>query len=222
MTDRIQLGRMTNPVRGFMHGSAAAISVAGLILLVARSGPDRVRVLSVAIFGLSLIALYTTSALYHSIPWRTKWGGRMQRLDHSMIFVLVAGTYTPIAVNVLDGAWRTLTLSVVWGLAAIGIVQKIALPRIPAWFSMTIQTTMGWFAIIPLLELIENLSGGAIALMILGGLSYTGGLVVLATERPQLFPRIFSHHEVFHVLVVAGSLFHFFMILWYVVPHVRT
>ena len=213
---------MTHPVRGFMHGAAALVSVAGLILLVARSSPDKVRVLSVTIFGLSLIALYTTSALYHSIPWREKWEGRMQRLDHSMIFVLVAGTYTPIAVVVLDGAWRAITLSVVWGLAGIGIAQKIALPRVPTWFSITIQTAMGWFAIIPLLELIENLSGGAIALMILGGLSYTGGLVVLATERPQLFPRIFSHHEVLHVLVVAGSLFHFFMILWYVVPHVRT
>jgi len=222
MTDRIQLGRMTNPVRGFMHGAAAVVSLAGLVLLVVRSSPDGIRVFSVVVFGVSLIALYTASALYHSIPWRKKWDSRMQRVDHAMIFVLVAGTYTPVAINVLGGAWRVVTLSVVWGLAAIGIAQKIALPRIPSWFSITIQTTMGWFAIIPFLELIEALSGGAIALLVLGGLSYTTGLIILATERPQLFPRIFSHHEVFHVLVVAGSLFHFFMILWYVVPHARS
>lgn len=213
---------MTHPVRGFLHGSAAIVSVVGLIVLVVRSSPDGVRVFSMVVFGLSLVALYTTSALYHSVPWREKWDGRMRRLDHSMIFVLVAGTYTPVAVNVLGGAWRVVTLSVVWGLAAIGIAQKIVLPKIPSWFSMTIQTTMGWFAIIPILELIEALSNGAIILMILGGICYTGGLIILATKRPQLFPRIFSHHEVFHVLVVAGSLFHFLMIFWYVVPHVRT
>ena len=173
------------------------------------------------IFGGSMVALYTTSALYHSVPWQETWKQRMRRLDHSMIFVLVAGTYTPVAVNVLDGAWRTVTLSVVWGAAAIGIAQKIAFPKVPSWVSIAIQTTMGWFAIVPFLELVEALSGGGIALMIAGGLSYTIGLILLANERPQLFPRIFSHHEVFHILVVLGTLFHFLMILWYVVPHNR-
>ena len=209
---------MTNPVRGLLHGSAAVVSAAGMALLIVRSTPDTARVLSMAIFGVSLMALYTASALYHSVPWRETWKRRMQRLDHSMIFVLVAGTYTPVAMNVLDGAWRSVTLGVVWGAAAIGILQKITLPQVPDWFSIALQTTMGWFAIIPFLELLEALSGGAIALMVVGGLCYTIGLVILATERPQLFPRIFSHHEVFHVLVVAGSLFHFLMILWYVVP----
>ncbi|MGI9649545.1 MAG: PAQR family membrane homeostasis protein TrhA [Acidimicrobiia bacterium] len=219
MTDRMRLGKMTNPVRGFLHGSAAAVSVAGMTVLVMRSAPDPARVMSMVVFGVSLIGLYSASALYHSVPWRAKWKQRMQRVDHSMIFVLVAGTYTPIAVNVLDGAWRTVTLSVVWGAAAIGIAQKIAFPRVPDWVSITLQTTMGWFAIVPFLELVDALSNGAIALMIAGGLSYTIGLILLAHERPQLFPRVFSHHEVFHILVVLGSLFHFLMILWYVVPH---
>ena len=221
VTDRITLGKMTNPVRGFLHGSAAVVSAAGMALLVSRSSPDGVRVLSMVIFGVSMIGLYTASALYHSVPWRETWKKRMQRVDHSMIFVLVAGTYTPIAVNVLDGAWRTVTLSVVWGAAAIGIAQKIAFPKVPDWVSITLQTTMGWFAIVPFLELVEALSNGAIALMVAGGLSYTIGLILLAHERPQLFPRIFSHHEVFHILVILGSLFHFLMILWYVVPHDR-
>ncbi|MDH3606987.1 MAG: hemolysin III family protein [Acidimicrobiia bacterium] len=221
MTDRLTLGKMTNPVRGLLHGSAALVSVAGMILLIARSSPDGVRVLSMVVFGVSMMGLYTASALYHSVPWRAKWKKRMQRVDHSMIFVLVAGTYTPIAVNVLDGNWRTVTLSVVWGIAAIGILQKIAFPSIPDWVSITLQTTMGWFAVIPFLELVEALSGGAIALMIAGGLSYTIGLILLANERPQLFPQVFSHHEVFHILVVLGTLFHFLMVLWYVVPHDR-
>ena len=221
MTDRIRLGKMTNPVRGFLHGSAAVVSGAGMALLIVRSAPDAARVVSVIIFGVSLMGLYSASALYHSVPWRETWTHRMQRVDHSMIFVLVAGTYTPIAVNVLDGAWRSITLSVIWGAAAIGILQKIDYPRVPDWVSIALQTTMGWFAIVPFLELVEQLSNGAILLMIAGGLSYTIGLILLAHERPQLFPRIFSHHEVFHILVVLGSLFHFLMILWYVVPHDR-
>ncbi len=212
---------MTNPVRGFLHGSAAVVSGAGLAVLIARSSPDVVRILSMVVFGVGLLAAYTASALYHSVPWRQKWKQRMQRVDHSMIFLLVAGTYTPIAVNVLDGGWRAVTLAVVWGAAAIGIIQKIAFPKVPDWVSIALQTTMGWFAVVPFLELVESLSGGAIGLMIAGGLSYTIGLILLANERPQLFPRIFSHHEVFHILVVLGSLFHFLMILWYVVPHDR-
>lgn len=215
----MRLGRMTNPVRGFLHGSAAVVSVAGMTVLIMRSAPDAARVVSMVVFGVSMIGLYSASALYHSVPWRAKWKQRMQRVDHSMIFVLVAGTYTPIAVNVLDGGWRTVTLSVVWGAAAIGIAQKIAFPRVPDWVSIALQTTMGWFAIVPFLELVDALSNGAIALMIAGGLSYTIGLILLAHERPQLFPRVFSHHEVFHILVVLGTLFHFLMILWYVVPH---
>lgn len=215
----MRLGKMTNPVRGLLHGSAAVVSVAGMTVLIVRSAPDAARVASMVVFGVSLVGLYSASALYHSVPWRANWKKRMQRVDHSMIFVLVAGTYTPIAVNVLDGAWRTVTLSVVWGVAAIGIAQKIAFPRVPDWVSIALQTMMGWFAIVPFLELVDALSNGAIALMIAGGLSYTIGLILLAHERPQLFPRVFSHHEVFHILVVLGSLFHFLMILWYVVPH---
>ena len=211
---------MQHPVRGFLHGGAAVAALIGAVALVIRV-PTIGGKIAAAVFGLGMVALYTTSSLYHSFPWQEIWHRRMQRLDHSMIFMLIAGTYTPIAVNVLTGPWRTVTLSVVWGVAAIGIIQKIAFPKIPDWVSIALQTTMGWFAIVPFLELVEALSNGAIALMVAGGFSYTIGLVLLATERPQLFPRIFSHHEVFHVLVVLGSLFHFLMILWYVVPHDR-
>lgn len=221
MVDRITLGKMTHPVRGFLHGSAAIVSVAGLTLLLWRSWGDTPKVLSMAVFGVSLIALYTTSALYHSVPWRERWEARMQRLDHSMIFLLVAGTYTPVAFNVLHGTWRLLTLAVVWGIAIIGIFQKILVPRLSGAVSITLQMIMGWFAIVPFLELVERLSNGAIALMVAGGLSYTVGMIFMVSRWPRLFPRIFSSHEVFHVLVVAGSVFHFLMILWYVVPFDR-
>jgi hemolysin III len=217
--DRVTLGKMQNPVRGFLHGSAALASVVGLIVLATRTSSDTVRMWSMIIFGVSLIALYTTSTLYHSVPWREKWEKRLQKLDHSMILVLVAGSWTPLAVNVLDGGWRILTLSVVWGLALIGVIQKVFFPQVKVWFTITIAMLMGWFAVIPMPEIVRRMSQGAIVLLVAGGLLYTIGMVVYATKWPRPFPRVFSSHEIFHVFVVAGSALHFTMVNNYVVPY---
>lgn len=216
--ERVTLGRMQNPVRGGLHGVAAIASIAGLINLIVRTIDHRPTMWSMVLFGASLIALYTTSSLYHSVPWNSTWKKRMQRLDHSMIFLLIAGTYTPIAVNVLDGNWRLVTLSVVWGIALIGVAQKLLFPRVRTWFSVTLQTTMGWFAVVPIAEIARRLSGWALLFLFLGGISYTVGMVIFSTKRPRLFPRVFSYHEVFHVLVVIGSLAHYLVVWLWVVP----
>lgn len=216
--ERITLGKMQNPVRGFLHGGAALFSVAGLITLIVRTAWNTPRMWSMIVFGVSLVALYTTSSLYHSVPWRETWNSRMQRLDHSMILVLVAGSWTPLAVAGLEGRWRIITLSIVWGLALVGILQKVFFPKIRVWFSITLSTVMGWFALVPLPQLARNLAIGAVVLMFVSGAFYTVGMVAFATKRPRLFPRIFSYHEVFHVLVVAGSITHFILLMLYVVP----
>lgn len=216
--DRATLGRMQNPVRGGLHGTAAVVSVAGLVNLVVRTIDNRPSMWSMVVFGLSLIVLYTTSSLYHSVPWNGRWKKRMQRLDHAMIFILIAGTYTPIAYNVLSGRWRSLTLGVVWGIAAIGIGQKLFLPQVRTWFSITLQTTMGWFAVVPIAEIARRLPNLALIFLFAGGLSYTVGMVIFSTKRPRLFPRVFSYHEVFHVLVVIGSLAHYLVVWIWVVP----
>ncbi len=217
--DRVTLGKMQNPVRGILHGSAAVASLIGLIVLTVQTSSDAVRMWSVVIFGVSLVALYTTSSLYHSFPWREEWERRIQRVDHSMILVLVAGSWTPIAMNVLDGSWRIFTMTVVWGLALIGIVQKILFPSVRQWFTVALATTMGWFAVVPLPQIIQRMSQGAIILLFVGGVLYTIGMVIYATRWPRLFPRVFSSHEVFHVLVVAGSAVHFALVYNYVVPY---
>jgi hemolysin III len=213
------LGRMRNPVRGFMDGSAAVASVIGLIVLAALTRHDPPRLIAVVVFALSLVALYTTSALYHCVPWSWHWRQRMQRMDHSMIFVLVAGSWTPISVVILDGGWRIATLTVVWSVALVGIIQKVVFPRVRLWFSITLQTTMGWFALVPIVELVRRMSDGAIALMIASGMLYTVGMILFATRRPTLAPRVFSYHEVFHVFVIAASALHFALVAAYVVPY---
>lgn len=218
LVERLTLGKMQNPVRGFLHGAAALVSVAGLITLVIRAAWDTPRMWSMVVFGASLVALYTTSSLYHSIPWRETWKQRFQSLDHSMILVLIAGSYTPFAVNALEGSWRIVTLSIVWGAVAVGVLQKVVFPNIRTWFTVTLATTMGWFAVIPMPEMARRLSTTAIVMVIAGGVAYTVGMVAFATRRPRLFPRVFSYHEVFHVLVVTGSVLHFLVVFWFLAP----
>jgi hemolysin III len=216
--DRITLGRMQNPIRGFLHGGAAIASLIGLIVLVINTWDIANARLGALVFGLSLILMYTTSSLYHSIPWSGEWKIRMQRLDHSMIFLVVAGTFTPIAIASLEGANLAIALGTVWGLATLGIVLKTVLTHTATWLSVTIQMSMGWSAVFWMPEFYRQLGAGAVILLALGGLCYTVGVVVFLSKRPKLLPRIFSYHELFHVLVVTASALHFVAIVVYAIP----
>ena len=209
---------MQNPIRGFLHGGAAIASLIGLIVLVVNTWDIANARLGALIFGLSLILMYTTSSLYHSIPWSGVWKLRMQRLDHSMIFLVVAGTFTPIAIASLKGTNLAIALGTVWGLAALGIVLKTVLPRTATWLSVTIQLAMGWSAVFWMPEFYRQLGAGAVILLALGGLCYTVGVVVFLSKRPRMFPRIFSYHELFHVLVITASTLHFLAIFLYAIP----
>jgi hemolysin III len=142
--ERFRLGRMTNPVRGLLHGTAAVVSAVGAVVLpVLGSGGAWSRI-SLLVFGLSLVSLYTVSALYHSVPWGDVWKRRMQRLDHTMIHVLVAGTFTPIAWIVLDGWLRWATLATQWGIVLAGAGQKVLLRQFHRHLSVALSTTQGW------------------------------------------------------------------------------
>jgi hemolysin III len=174
--------------------------------------------MALLVFGLSLVALYTASSLYHSVPWRRVWKERMQRVDHSMIYVLVAGTYTPMTLVVLDGWLRWATLCTIWGIALIGILQEAFLPKVGRWLVVALPTVQGWLAVLLLVPLAQRLPASALFLTVLGGLFYTVGMVFLATKRPRLWPRVFSYHEMFHICVVAGSTAHYAMTFWYVAP----
>ncbi len=216
--ERLTLGKMQNPIRGFLHGSAAIAAAVGLTVLIDRAWGQVGAVIGALVFGGALLVMYTISSLYHSVPWEPRWKTRLQRVDHSMIFLVVAGTFTPIAIASLDGAILFLALVVMWGIAVTGILLKMLMPEIRTTLSVTLQMAMGWSALIWIPWMWSELGSGAIALIAFGGVCYTVGTVIYAAQRPRLFPKIFSHHELFHVLVIAGNAFHFFAILLYAIP----
>lgn len=208
---------MQNPVRGFLHGTSAIVAVFGTIFL-ALSSPDWGIRTGAIVFGLAMVALYSTSSLYHAIPWRLEWKRRMQRLDHSMILVLIAGTYTPVAIATLDGPPRWTVLALAWGAVAVGIIQHSFFPREEQNFSMILAISMGWLGVFMAWNFVQALGWLASALALTGGLIYSVGMVLLITNRPSLWPRVFSYHEVFHIMVVAATSVHFVMIWRYVLP----
>ena len=208
---------MQNPLRGFIHGTAALAAV-GATAFLAFKAPNWGLRIGVVVFGLAMISLYTTSSLYHTIPWREVWKRRMQRLDHSMILVLIAGTYTPIVIATLDGPLRWTVLAMAWGAVVIGAVQHAFFPRDKQTFSMVLAVSMGWLGLIIAWRFVQELGWTASGLAVLGGATYTVGLILMVLNRPRLWPRVFSYHEVFHVMVVAASAVHFVLVWRYVLP----
>jgi hemolysin III len=207
---------MQNPVRGLLHGGSALLSVVGCAALWSCAGGDVSQRSALLVFGLSLVGLYTVSSAYHAVPWGRDWKSRMQRLDHAMIYVLIAGTYTPMAAIVLDGRLRLAALGTVWGITAVGVAQKLWWPQLRHGYSVALQVAQGWLAVFLVVPLSERLAWPAVGLLLLGGLAYTLGMLAFATRRPRLWPRVFSYHEVFHVLVVGGSAAHYAMTFVYV------
>jgi hemolysin III len=213
-SNRLTLGRMQNPVRGILHGTAALLSFAGGVALWIRGAGDPWRQVALLVFACSLVALYTASTLYHSVPWRDVWKARMQRLDHALIYVVVAGTYTPMAIVVLDGWARWTALAATWGIAFRYRAEGVAAGR-RRLVPITMQT-FGLVAVPLLGPLAHQLPSSALVQVIVGGTLYTVGLVLFVTKRPRLWPRVFSYHEVFHVFVVAGSAVHYAVMFRYV------
>ncbi len=201
-------------LRGISHlvGALAATAGAVWLLLIADSPTSYV---GGAVFGVSLILLYWTSTAYHRFAWKTFLERTFKRLDHAMIFVLIAGTYTPFCLNV-SLAWGIPILAIVWSLAGAGTLIKLVWLDSPRWLGVSLYIGLGWVGLVGVSEVLGRYAGSPLALLALGGALYTLGGIVYATLRPNPFPRIFGFHEVFHALVVAGSAVHYAAIAFFV------
>lgn len=195
------------------HGLGVVLSIIGLTVLVARASVygDAWHVTAVSIFGATLVMMYSASTLYHSIPLpRAKHVLRV--IDHSLIYFLIAGTYTPFTLITLKGPWGWSLFGVTWGLAIFGVAFKIFATGRFEKLSLAIYLGMGWCAITAIKPLLANLETGGLVLMLAGGLTYSGGVAFYVWERLRY------HHAIWHLFVLAGSVLHFFAILFYVVP----
>ncbi|HVV90191.1 MAG TPA: hemolysin III family protein [Solirubrobacterales bacterium] len=206
-------------LRGVSHEWAFFVSlVFGAALIFFAKTPKAT--LAVAIYAVSLSALLGTSALYHRVNWkRPKVRTWMRRLDHSMIFFLIAGTYTPFALIVMHGAFATAILVAVWVGAIAGAIVEMVWIGHPKWVSAATYLAIGWVAAVAFPQLWDTLGPGGALLLIGGGLLYTAGAIVYATQRPDPNPAIFGYHEVFHAFVIAAAVVHFSVIAFFALPH---
>jgi len=195
------------------HGVGALLSIAGLISLVVAAAlrGSAWHVTGAAVFGVTLVLLFTASTLYHAISHR-RAKRVFQRLDHAAIFLLIAGTYTPFTLVNLRGAWGWTLLGLVWGLAILGIVLQTAAPQRARRLSLALYLVMGWMVVIAAEPLVQSIHPDGLALLVLGGVVYTLGVVFYAWQRLPY------NHAIWHVFVLAGSACHFSCVLGYVIP----
>jgi hemolysin III len=195
--------------RGRTHAWAFVAALVGGIVLVALAPDGRARV-ALAIYAISLIGLFGVSALYHRIPWRSasarQW---MKRADHSMIFLVIAGSFTPFALLVLHGTLATVILITVWAGAVGGIILKLLWIGAPKWLGALLYLALGWVAVAAFPQIWSHAGVGLSLVLAFSGVLYTIGAVVYATQRPDPIPMVFGYHEVFHALVVAAAALQF-------------
>ncbi len=210
--------RMREPVNTLTHFAMFIAGIVGLVFLILAGRGDAGALVTGAIFGSSVIILYGASSLYHWVRASEQVQQWLRRVDHMSIYVLIAGTYTPILFGGLEGTWRWASISVIWFLALIGIILKIWIIQAPRALTAVLYVGMGWMALIPLYQLLQNLSPTAVALIFAGGAMYTIGAIIYATKAFNILPAKFGFHEVFHLFVMAGTLFHYFTIYFYLMP----
>ena len=218
--ERKQRKRFREPINGLTHLAGGLLASVGLIVLLAtatRAGRID-QLVAFGIFGFSLIAMYTASALYHLLPLSPLGVARLRQVDHMSIFLLIAGTYTPFCLLALDGGWRAGLLSLVWGLALCGILLKLFWMEAPRWLSVALYLGMGWVAVVAAPALFRAVPAGGMAWVLAGALVYSAGALIYGLKRPNPIPGVLGFHELWHLFVIAGSACHFWAVLGYIAP----
>jgi hemolysin III len=214
---RRRQARVKEPFSCYSHLLGVLLAVPGLAWLVYHSSGDPWRIVAFSIYGASLIGLYSASTIYHWLHSPDK-EDLLRRLDHVAIFFLIAGTYTPVCLVTLRGAWGWSLFAGVWGVAIAGAAIKLFLPHLPRWTTATLYVAMGWMAVLAVQPLVRSFPAPALGWLLCGGILYTAGAVIYATQRPDPYPAVFGFHEIFHIFVLAGSAAHFLFMLRYVLP----
>ena len=212
------LSKFREPISSLTHLVGAFLSAIGLILLIKYSlgNSNAYNTIILGVFGISSILLYSASSTYHKSISSKKVIKVLRRVDHSMIYVLIAGTYTPICLIALKGAMGTFLFLGIWLLALIGIILKIVWFNAPRWLYTGFYILMGWISIVAVVPIIKAISLGGFMWLLAGGLFYTIGGVIYATKRPRINLKLFGFHEIFHIFIMLGSLCHYILMFKYI------
>ena len=209
--------QVKDPISALTHfiGFLAVIPVFICLLDLADT---KLQQISFIVFGFSLLLLYGASTIYHTLRLSAEKTALLRRIDHMMIFVLIAGTYTPVCLVPLAGKWGTILLSAIWTIAVAGVFMKIFWMGAPRWLSTMIYVLMGWLSITAFVPLLKAVGWGGFGMLLGGGIAYTVGALIYALKKPNLaILKSFGFHEIFHVFVMIGSAFHIAFMFLYVV-----
>ncbi len=196
----------------YSHLAGAVLGLAGLFFLIRVASSSVPGIVTALIYGFSIIFLFLASSLYHTFKKEENEVSFWRKMDRLAIFFMIAGTYTPICYFCLDGSWRWTMIVLQWGLVCFGVFSQLFFPRAPRSLYAGIYLAMGWLAIFPIRQILNNMSTAQIVLLFSGGLAFTVGGIIYAIKRPRFFPGVFGFHELFHVTVLLGGALHYAMI----------
>ncbi len=205
------------PFNGLSHLIGAVLSFIGLVFLIIQGWGDATKEISYLIYGISLLLLFSASAAYHLTNSNDRVMLTLRKLDHTAIYLLIAGTYTPICLLFFEGFWRIGLLSIIWGMGLAGIIVKLFVIKAPRWVTAGIYLVMGWMCVMAAGELLRSMPPGALLWLAIGGLFYTLGAVIYITKKLDFIPDVFGFHEVWHIFVILGAASHFILIAIYTV-----
>lgn len=209
--------KLREPLNGLIHLVSAVLSCFGLVLLLTAANGNTLKLVSVLVYGIILILLFSASATYHLVNATDRVMGRLRKLDHTAIYLLIAGTYTPVCLNLFDGGLRWGFLAFIWTFALAGIIVKIFIINAPRWVTAGIYLVMGWMALFVIKPLIASVPLAGLLWMLAGGLFFSIGALIYITKKLDIFPGVFGFHEIWHIFVTLGCLCHFIMIYQYII-----
>jgi hemolysin III len=201
--------KLREPVSGLMHLGGAIAALVGQIVLLVMGWPGVEKIVAVLVYGLSLVGLFSASATYHLVNAGPKVTAALRKLDHSAIYLLIAGSYTPFCLLAFEGFFRWGMLAIVWTFAFVGIIVKLFYMGAPRWVSAVIYLLMGWLCVFAAGEMFDALPVFSLVWMIVGGVIYSLGAIVYATKIFDFVPGKFGFHEVWHIFVLLGAAAHF-------------
>lgn len=211
--------KFRDPASGLMHLGAAIAAACGLAVLLYLGRDSLVKEISLLVYGVSLILMFSASTAYHLIKAGPPVAQVLRKLDHSAIYLLIAGTYTPICLHFFTGFWQWDIVAIIWLMAIVGIAVKLFVIRAPRWLSAGVYLAMGWLSVMGIKVMLATMPTAALVWLLLGGVFFSVGAIVYIIKKPDFYPGVFGFHEVWHVFVILGSLSHFIVVAAYVAPH---